>query len=112
MAAERERPEFSRRQVVAIATGRTTPAKLLVQLGYRTKDDDALPDGAEKSAALRKLLEAKDCAVRAALDIPAAPPAPLGPVVGSNGHHWPCPRFYVTESPTAACTCSKPFEVK
>lgn len=26
-----------------------------------------LPDGAEKSAGLRKLLEAKDCAVRAAL---------------------------------------------
>lgn len=28
----------------------------------------ALPKGAEKSTALRKLLEAKDCAVRAALD--------------------------------------------
>lgn len=27
-----------------------------------------LPDGPEKSAGLRKLLEAKDCAVRAALD--------------------------------------------
>lgn len=27
-----------------------------------------LPDGAEKSAGLRKLLEAKDCFVRAALD--------------------------------------------
>lgn len=27
----------------------------------------ALPDGAEKSAGLRKLLEAKDCMVRAAL---------------------------------------------
>jgi len=27
--------------------------------------DDGLPDGAEKSAGLRKLLEAKDCFVRA-----------------------------------------------
>jgi hypothetical protein len=30
--------------------------------------DEALPDGAEKSAGMRKLLEAKDCFVRAALD--------------------------------------------
>jgi hypothetical protein len=29
--------------------------------------DSTLPDGAEKSAGLRKLLEAKDCFVRAAL---------------------------------------------
>jgi hypothetical protein len=29
--------------------------------------DSDLPDGAEKSAGLRKLLEAKDCFVRAAL---------------------------------------------
>lgn len=29
--------------------------------------DDSLPDGAEKSAGLRKLLEAKDCLVRAAM---------------------------------------------
>jgi hypothetical protein len=29
--------------------------------------DSNLPDGAEKSAGLRKLLEAKDCFVRAAL---------------------------------------------
>lgn len=29
--------------------------------------DEALPDGAEKTAGLRKLLEAKDCFVRAAL---------------------------------------------
>lgn len=29
--------------------------------------DDVLPDGAEKSAGFRKLLEAKDCFVRAAL---------------------------------------------
>lgn len=32
--------------------------------------DESLPDGAEKSAGLRKLLEAKDCLVRAALDKP------------------------------------------
>lgn len=32
--------------------------------------DRTLPDGAEKSAGLRKLLEAKDCFVRAALDAP------------------------------------------
>lgn len=31
------------------------------------KMNDELPDGAEKSAGLRKLLEAKDCLVRAAL---------------------------------------------
>jgi hypothetical protein len=30
--------------------------------------DEQLPDGAEKSAGLRKLLEAKDCLVRARLD--------------------------------------------
>jgi hypothetical protein len=30
--------------------------------------DELLPDGAEKSAGARKLLEAKDCFVRAALD--------------------------------------------
>lgn len=29
--------------------------------------DDSLPDGPEKSAGLRKLLEAKDCFVRAVL---------------------------------------------
>lgn len=33
------------------------------------KWDRELPDGAEKSTALRKLLEAKDAAVRAALDV-------------------------------------------
>lgn len=31
---------------------------------------DGLPDGPEKTVGLRKLLEAKDCAVRAALDTP------------------------------------------
>lgn len=30
--------------------------------------DTSLPDGPEKSAGLRKLLEAKDCMVRASLD--------------------------------------------
>lgn len=30
--------------------------------------NDVIPDGPEKSAGLRKLLEAKDCFVRAALD--------------------------------------------
>lgn len=30
--------------------------------------DAALPDGAEKSAGLRKLLEAKDCFVRSAVE--------------------------------------------
>jgi hypothetical protein len=30
--------------------------------------EDTLPDGAEKSAGMRKLLEAKDCFVRAKLD--------------------------------------------
>jgi hypothetical protein len=32
--------------------------------------NELLPNGPEKSVALRKLLEAKDAAVRAALDIP------------------------------------------
>ena len=32
-----------------------------------TQLNEALPDGPEKSAGLRKLLEAKDCMVRAAL---------------------------------------------
>ena len=36
----------------------------------------SLPDGPEKSAGMRKLLEAKDCFVRAALDKPRAPGAP------------------------------------
>jgi hypothetical protein len=34
-----------------------------------------LPDSPELSVCLRKLLEAKDCAVRAALDVAAADPA-------------------------------------
>lgn len=33
-----------------------------------------LPDGPEKSAGLRKLLEAKDCFVRAAMSMPPASP--------------------------------------
>lgn len=31
--------------------------------------DNGLPDGPEKTVGLRKLLEAKDCFVRAALDV-------------------------------------------
>lgn len=33
---------------------------------------DHLPDGPELTAGLRKLLEAKDCMVRAALDVPGS----------------------------------------
>jgi hypothetical protein len=36
--------------------------------------DIGLPDGPEKSAGLRKLLEAKDCFVRARLDLPPQKP--------------------------------------
>ena len=32
--------------------------------------NNTVPDGPEKTVCLRKLLEAKDCAVRAALDLP------------------------------------------
>jgi hypothetical protein len=35
--------------------------------------DGWLPDGAEKSAGLRKLLEAKDCFVRARLELKSIP---------------------------------------
>ena len=34
------------------------------------KLEDLLPDGPEKSAGMRKLLEAKDCFVRCAIDMP------------------------------------------
>ncbi len=34
------------------------------------KLEDMLPDGPEKSAGMRKLLEAKDCFVRCAIDLP------------------------------------------
>lgn len=34
--------------------------------------EEALPDGPEKSAGMRKLLEAKDCFVRAAVDAAVA----------------------------------------
>ena len=37
--------------------------------GVATYVEKTLPNGAEKSTALRKLLEAKDAAVRAALDL-------------------------------------------
>lgn len=36
-----------------------------------------LPDGPEKSAGMRKLLEAKDCFVRAALEAQQAPKGPM-----------------------------------
>ena len=38
-----------------------------------------LPDGPEKSAGMRKLLEAKDCFVRAALDMPEPAPSTVPP---------------------------------
>lgn len=37
-----------------------------------------LPEGAERATALRKLLEAKDAAVRAALDMEGVPGLPSG----------------------------------
>ena len=43
-----------------------------------TKLEALLPDGPEKSAGMRKLLEAKDCFVRTALDMPT-PAAALPP---------------------------------
>ncbi len=42
--------------------------------------DERLPPGPEKSVALRKLLEAKDAAVRAALDLPAGKESSSDPV--------------------------------
>jgi hypothetical protein len=45
--------------------------------------DAALADGPEKSAGLRKLLEAKDCCVRAALDTPPDD-APRGVTLGGS----------------------------
>ena len=43
--------------------------KVSKPIGDMARDmDSSLPDGPEKSAGLRKLLEAKDCLVRAALD--------------------------------------------
>lgn len=45
--------------------------------------EGTLPAGPEKSVALRKLLEAKDAAVRAALDLDPSTPVALG--VGLNG---------------------------
>jgi len=38
--------------------------------------DDLVPDGPEKSAGLRKLLEAKDCFVRAAMPEESDPDSP------------------------------------
>ena len=44
--------------------------------GHLVEMDDRLPEGAEKTAGLRKLLEAKDCFVRAKLESP--PPSASG----------------------------------
>lgn len=41
--------------------------------GLAERIDTTLPAGPEKTVALRKILEAKDAAVRAALDLPGAP---------------------------------------
>lgn len=57
--------------------------------------EEQLPDGPEKTTGLRKLLEAKDCFVRAAL-----PPAPAYPLVGKRG---------TTETAYGACiVCGAP----
>lgn len=54
-------------------------SRLFHDLAHQIEED--LPGGPEKTTALRKLLEAKDAAVRAALDVPTIPeptqPAPL-----------------------------------
>lgn len=42
-------------------------SKMVAELA--TLLEQVLPDGSEKSAGMRKLLEAKDCFVRSALDI-------------------------------------------
>lgn len=45
-----------------------TPRDVSMVISTLANDmDQAVPDGAEKSAGLRKLLEAKDCLVRAVL---------------------------------------------
>jgi len=46
---------------------------------------DVLPDGPELSAGLRKLLEAKDCLVRAAIDAPNPGPAATKPCSRCDG---------------------------
>ena len=48
------------------------PAMIAVLCSQLAEDVlDLTPDGPELTAGLRKLLEAKDCFVRAALDVPA-----------------------------------------
>jgi len=44
-----------------------------------TRMEVMLPDGPEKSAGMRKLLEAKDCFVRSALDMPKPGPTEFQP---------------------------------
>lgn len=55
------------------------------------KMESELPDGPEKSAGMRKLLEAKDCFVRAALDKPAQDSRRPDP---ANGGPVPTQRTY------------------
>jgi hypothetical protein len=56
---------------------------------------DALPDGPELTAGLRKLLESKDCFVRAALDVPIPERA------GSPD----CPNAFAHGNPFRYCAC-------
>lgn len=58
--------------------------------------DETLPDGPEKSAGLRKLLEAKDCAVRAALGLRRKAAIGLKTYLVDGGHllfQFPYPRL-------------------
>ncbi len=83
--------------------------------------DHTLPAGAEKATALRKLLEAKDAAVRAALDLPASDdqandaeaPKDLSELVERDlighplGHPCrDCGRTYVDHPPTGDAVCA------
>ena len=61
---------------------------------------DTLPSNPERTVALRKLLEAKDCAVRAFLDKPAIVSSPL-PAESGDRHH---------EAKAAAMTGSAPHD--
>lgn len=47
--------------------------------------ESLLPDGPEKSAGMRKLLEAKDCFVRAAMDLPDTTAGSIPPMFGTPG---------------------------
>ena len=58
--------------------------------------DSELPNGAEKSTALRKLLEAKDAAVRSALDRYCR----CSPELAQLGHGIDCPQWSMTGTVT------------